>query len=205
MSDESVPGNDLVQTYIDFRSNSPKDERSLYFRQEAMKQRFEAQVSDAAERSWDLPQLMVVPEGEYLPLLLEARELYEYGYFYSCVAMCGIVSERLVKDTLRASMRIARDSEIEIPSNEAFDQLERVEVSGIINFLGKAALLSEDASKAAKKLVELRNAYAHARGKEPQADAIEAIKKLHIIIEDTVSLFKNHKFRDGKLIDKSTP
>jgi hypothetical protein len=36
-------------------------------------------------------------EGEYLELLIEARKLYVEGYFYSCVAMCGIVAEDSLK------------------------------------------------------------------------------------------------------------
>jgi hypothetical protein len=141
------------------------------------------------ERLWDLPSIMVKPEGEYLALLTEARALYLAGHFYACVAMCGIVGERLVKDAFRASVLLQKGGPPQPPSNAALDQLERVEVSGIVRFLKEAELLSGEAAKAAERLCELRNQYAHARGKSSQSDALKAIKLLHILVEATVAVF----------------
>ena len=144
------------------------------------------------------------PEGEYLALLIEARNLFVAGSFYACVAMCGIVGERLSKDILRVSLLVRRDSRTEVPSATAFDQLEHVEVNGLVRFLKETGLLSPDAARAAADLGELRNKYAHARGNQPEKDALAAIKLLHKIVEDTVSVFKEFEVSDGKLVRRES-
>jgi hypothetical protein len=118
--------------------------------------------------------------------------------------MCGIVGERLVKDVMRAAVRIEKDGAIEQPVEKAFDQLERVEVSSMVRFLKEAGLLSETASRAADELLQLRNAYAHARGKSPEDDAAKAVTWLHAVVEDTVSVFKQFEVKDGKFVKKTS-
>ena len=182
---------EYMEVYIDFLPNQPKDEQGKKMLRQMLSTRFEQKLTSAVERIFDLPPLMLKPECDYLRLLVEARELYVEGRFYSCVATCGIVGERLVKDIFRASVLIQQSGISHTPSEGALDQLERVEISGIIHFLREAKLLADDAAKAADKLSQLRNKYAHARGKEPDLDALRAIKLLHQVVEETVSLFKN--------------
>ena len=75
-------------------------------------------------------------------------------------------------------------------------------MNGIVRFLGKAELLNVDAAKAALKLGEMRNQYAHARGQNPEDDAIKAIKLLHVLTEATVSVFKEFELKAGALTPK---
>jgi len=167
-----------------------------------LQKHFEMRLADSVERVWDLPPIIVNPQGEYLYLLLEARDLYIAGHFYSCVAMCGIVGERLIKDVLRTYILIQKDGSVKPPPEIAFDQLERIEVNGIIRFLRESELLSIDASKAADNLGQLRNQYAHARGKEPQPDALKAIRLLHVVVEGTVSILKDFNIKEGAFVRK---
>lgn len=118
--------------------------------------------------------------------------------------MCGIVGERIIKDVLRASVRLEKDGVIHIPQDKAFDQLEYVEVAGIIRFLKETELIAANPAKAAEDLGKLRNRYAHARGKNPDRDALEAIKLLHSLIEGTVSMFKEFEIKDGVFVRKPT-
>jgi hypothetical protein len=46
--------------------------------------------------------------------------------------------------------------------------------------------LSERGLKAADDLGQLRNKYAHARGKSSEADALRAMNLLHTLVEETV-------------------
>ena len=103
---------------------------------------------------------------------------------------------------LRNSVLIEKDGKNQRPSDDAFNQLEYVETYGIINFLKATGLLSENAAKAAQDLGVLRNKYAHSRGKNPEKDAIEAIKYLHTIVEDTVSIFKGFDLQHGVMMFK---
>jgi len=159
---------------------------------------------DAVERMWELPSVILQrPTDEYIALLVEARELFTMGYFYACVAMCGIVGERLIKDLLRTSILVSIDGVTNLPTDEAFDQLERVDVSALARFLNRSNLLSDGAKRAADDLMVLRNQYAHARGKNAQADALESITKLHALLEGTVSLLKDYEIVNGQFVAKT--
>jgi hypothetical protein len=190
------------KVFIDFLPNQPQTDQSRENFRGILRQSLEGRLEDSVARMWVLPRLAVKPEGEYLALLLESRELYVDGRFYSCVAMCGIVGERLVKDVLRGSVLIQKDGAATAPSEKAFDQFEHVEVSGIISFLKEAAILSDDAARAARNLGELRNAYSHARGKDAQSDALKAIQLLHTLVEGTVSIFRDFEIKDGAFVPK---
>ena len=191
------------EAYMDNRPKSPhNDEYRKKFRVELIK-KFCGNLPGTIERIWELPCLNITADSKpYSDLLIEARELFINGYFYSCVAMCGIVGERLIKDSLRNSVLIEKEGKNQRPSEDAFDQLERVEMFGIINFLKVSGLLSNDAATAAQKLGKLRNDYAHSRGKDPEKDAIEAVKYLHTIVEDTVSVFKGFDLQHGVMVLK---
>jgi hypothetical protein len=181
-----------TEVFLDLLPNQPKDNETRELLCKEFSAEFGRRLPEAVERVWELPAMIVKPCGEYLPLLLEARELFLSGCFYSCVAMCGIVGERLVKDVFRSSVLIWKNGKVEPSTDTAFDQFERVEVSAIVRFLKEADLLSAEAAKSAMDLGELRNQYAHARGKKPQEDALRAIKLLHVLVDDTVSVFKTH-------------
>lgn len=177
--------------YIDYHSESRNDQVREEIRQ-YLRHRFEEKLPEAVERIWDLPNLVLKKPSEiYTELLIEAFDLYIDGYFYSCVAMCGIVGERIIKDELRAAVLIKKGNQVRSPDSTSFDQFEHLDVSSIARFLNKAELLSDRAFKAADSLGQLRNSYVHARGKDPKEDAISAIKMLHMLIEDTVSIFKD--------------
>jgi hypothetical protein len=118
--------------------------------------------------------------------------------------MCGIVGERLVKDMFRTSVLINKAGGASRPTDKALDQLERADISGVVRFLREAELLGDEPGKAAQSLCEIRNQYAHARGKDPHKDAISAIKLLHALIEGTVSVFKDFGVTDSGLVRRTT-
>lgn len=153
--------------------------------------------SEEVLRRWsELPDLDPTA-GPHVPLLLEARELYRHGHFYSCVAMCGIASERIVKDILGEGLAVRKDEEGEstkqaVPlPDEAIAELDRFELSAIARFLVKAGLLVPEARKAVLDLAQLRNRYAHGSGMKSPEDALKAIGLLHDVVNRTVSFFAN--------------
>lgn len=194
----------FMEVYLDLLPNQPKNDQSRDNLGEMLRNRFEQRLPDAVERVWELPPIILRGASEeYVGLLKEARDLFVAGYFYSCVAMCGIVGERLVKDLLRSSVLINKDGNPARPSGAAFDQFERADLGGIIRFLKEAELMGADTYKATENLVQLRNKYAHARGREPGTDAIAAIKMLHTLVEGTVSVFKDFEIKEGKFVPKT--
>jgi hypothetical protein len=173
--------------HFDNLPNYPKNEETRKSFRELLLKEFDERLNESVERLFELPAI-VVRSGDYLDLLLESRGLFVAGQFYSCVAMCGIVGERLVKDLLHTSIKIEVGNSTERPSKKAIRQLEKAQIAVLIDFLEEVSVLSAKAAKAAKSLGDLRNVYAHGSGKDPHGDARKAVGYLHEIIEDTVSL-----------------
>lgn len=199
MSDEE---NKTPQMFVDFLPNHathPKLQDSV---RDMHRRNLERDLENIISRQGQLPQLMVFIVGDYVNLLTEARNLFCYGYFYACVAMCGIVTERVMKDILRNHVCTLSQNVVYRPSDKAFDQLEYVDMRSITNFLAEAGLIDSGVKTAATKLGELRNKYAHARGQDPQEDALKAIQFLHKIIDGTFSVLKDHTIKDGKIVPK---
>jgi hypothetical protein len=192
------------KVFLDLLPNQPKDDQTRESNRRMLRAQFEGQLADNVERMWELPPIILnQASGRYRDLLLEARDLFIAGYFYSCVAMCGIIGERLVKDMFRASVFLQKNGQITRPMDAAFDDLDYLGARNLVEFLGKCAILEDDAQKAALKLQTLRNRYAHAKGKKPEADAINAIKLLHVIVEGTISVFKECEIKNGAFEFKS--
>ena len=189
-----------IKVYVDATPNLPKNDQTTADVANMLRQTFEQGLPEAVERKWQLPFLLLQrPDDNYLALLIESRELFVAGYFYSCVALCGIVGERLTKDLLRASVHVqGADGKVLRPASEAFDQLERVDASALVRFLKAAGLIDDACKKAALDLGELRNKYAHARVKGQPQDAAAAIGLLQTLVEATVSVFRDFELKPGK-------
>ena len=75
------------------------------------------------------------------------------------------------------------------PTNEAeVRALESFEAEKIRKFLLKCGILSKKSADALQELMELRNKYAHAGGKEPASDSQQALKLLMDVVDGTVCL-----------------
>ena len=195
---------DTKAIYCDFNPNHARDPFLVEGLKARLRAKCEAKSEQVVARLATLPELMVYSHfGEYIPLLKEAREIYSQGYFYSCVAMCGITAERMVKDILRGSVLVrSGTTEATQPDTKAFDQFERIDVSGLARFLLEANIIEKAAWEALDALFQLRNKYAHARGKAAEADALKAINHLHTFVDLTTSVLKHNKIRDGRLVPK---
>lgn len=167
-----------------------------------LRQEFESQIDDIISKYASLPWLMIHP-GEYCDLLTEARTLFVSGYFYSCVAMCGITAERIVKDIFSRSLLVILNGQPMRPSDRAIEDLESFGAKDICDFLIDAGVLNVELRSPFKGLGELRNKYTHAGGKRPEKDARTAINHLHKIIDGTVSILKDFDIQEGKLVKKS--
>ena len=170
-------------------------------KREIIRKRLESKIDDVVTRYGSLPALTVYP-GEYCNLLMEARELFVQGYFYSCVAMCGITAERILKDIFTTSVLVISDGQATSPNDTAIKDLESFGAKEMCEFLIHAGVLDQKLRPAFKDLGELRNKYAHAGGKKPKQDASAAIAYLHTIVDGTVSILKDFNIREGKLVRK---
>ena len=192
--------------YVDFLSFGGGDPSDRELTRKHLLEEFTKGLESAVDRRLSLSTLILdEPFEDYLPLLLETRTLFTLGLYYSCVAMCGIVGERLLKNLFRSSVRIELKDRIAVPQKSAFDQLERIEMRAITAFLRKTQALSEGAFRAAYQLQEIRNDYAHSRGEDSRGDSLKAMRWLDAIIGEAVSLLRHHPPSDGKSDERIKP
>ena len=170
---------DLIPNMLKDAAWGPKEKKRLA---KSLCERFELRIDDAVTRYSSLSPLMV-HAGDYCDLLREARDLYVYGYFYSCVAMCGITAERIAKDIFMRSLLVISDGKALPPSSEAMEDLESFGAKSICKFLIDVGLLKKKLQASFKNMGELRNKYSHAGGKTPEKDAQNAIGYLHDIVD----------------------
>jgi hypothetical protein len=64
-----------MEVFLDLLPNQPRNDATREDFRRLFRERWEERLDDSVERVWDLPAIIVQPRGEYLPLLLEAREL----------------------------------------------------------------------------------------------------------------------------------
>lgn len=167
-----------------------------------LKQELEHKLNEMIDRYKRLPAVMV-QHGESSKLLYEARKLYVEGYYFSCIAMCGITVERIAKGLLLKSVLFRKGNKLSLPSKDLIKELNRIEINTVRELLIKSGVIDKKLRNPFIKLAELRNKYVHSGGENLENDAKNAIDYLHVIIEGTVSVFKNFKIEDGKLVLKS--
>lgn len=192
----------LIPLYVDFLPNHATNPMLADSLKDSYRKRLESDLDNIVTRQGQLSTLMVKP-GEYVQLLVESRTLFCFGYYYACVAMCGIVAERIIKNIMRNNVYTVDENVVSKPSDKAFDQLERVDIRSITNFLAEAKLIELDVKTAAINLSDLRNQYVHARGQNPEKDALKAITHLQKIVDETVSILKSHTISEGRLVAKT--
>jgi hypothetical protein len=160
----------------------------------SLQERLKTRLPEMVSRYATLP-ILLVRRGEYYTLLIEARELYIQGYFYSCVAMCGITAERIIKDIFTESLCFKKHDKSQPKglNDKAKSDLDSFNSKKICDFLISSGILTAKLRKPLTELGKLRNKYAHAGGKDPDNDSRSAIEYLHQIVEGTVSLLNYHK------------
>jgi len=175
---------------------------------ELMRQELERDLGKRISRYKELPAIMIQVSGkngkdEYAKLLQEARKLYVEGKFYSCVIICGVTSERIAKDILRKMIALKLLKKPDKTKILNFlKQLDRIPMDVVYNSIIAVEAVNKSTRKTFEKLSKLRDNYVHARRVESQEDAQKAIKYLHEIVEETVSVFKKYKIQQGKLVLK---
>lgn len=174
--------------YADFSPNSAKhhiDELSKASQEQLVKlpsgaMGVKAVAHDMWERVFQLPPLLI-EGGPYCQLVREARDVFVNGHFYACVAMCGISLERFQRDKVA-------------PFGAAQKKIEEV-----IRILQKNRVLLPETIDLCKKMVKLRNKYAHGRGANPKEDALKALTWMHSFIDNETSLMRHYAIVDGIL------
>ncbi len=171
--------------FVDFTPNDAK--LQLSGRPTVTNDRAQQQAREL-ERFRRLAKLhpLLIEEGEYCKLLIEARDTFVDGHFYACVAMCGITFERFQRDKARP-----------------YGAKSRAQMPEIREILSRVKVLEKESLQFCKDMATMRNAYAHGRGQNPKRDALKALTWLHKLIEKETSLMRNYQIRHGALFRTS--
>ena len=203
-ANSNIDKSETLQVHLDTIPNLLKVQGQEEKVKNMLRDKFEKGINAMIMRYRELPAI-IVEYGRYSNLLLEARQLYLEGKYYSCVAMCGITAERIAKEVLRKNLLIRKKKdEWNSPSDEQSEILDRIDMNSIRELLVKSGIVDNSLRKPFQSLAELRNKYSHATGDSPNDDAKSAIEYLHQIIDGTVSVFVNYDISDGTFILKQT-
>ena len=125
---------------------------------------------------------LLIEVGDYCQLLREARDVFIRGYFYSCVAMCGIAMERFQFDKAAP-----------------YGATRKHKMYQLRNILMENNVLKPQSLELCEKMADLRNGYAHGHGVNPQEDAVKALGMVQQFIEVETSLMRKYHIVNGKL------
>jgi hypothetical protein len=188
-------GGQIQPAYADFRPNDAK--RHLSEESSKGSQKRPAELPSGAmdeksfahhkdERLSQLPPLLI-EVGPYCKLLREARDVFVDGYFYACVAMCGISFERFQRDKA-----------------EPYGATRKHKMSRVRKILQENKVLKLETLAPCKKMAKLRNDYAHGDGLKPKEDALKAIQWMHSFIDNETNLMRDYVIVNGVLSRKRT-
>jgi hypothetical protein len=173
--------------YADFSPNAAK----LHLQEQLLKGSQEQLVesplgehpltADTYERFSRLPPLLI-ENGPYCELIREARDVFVDGYFYACVAMCGISFERFQRDKAK-------------PYGATLEH----KMWQVRCMLQENQVLSPESISLCKSMADLRNEYAHGHGLNPKEDALKSLTWMHAFIDNETNLMRDYVIVDGIL------
>jgi hypothetical protein len=105
------------------------------------------------------------------------------GYFYACVAMCGISLERFQRDRAKP-----------------YGATGNPKISQVQKRLRANRLVTPETLALCKSMADLRNKYAHGQGSRPREDALKALAWMRSFINNETNLMRDYLVVDGVLV-----
>jgi hypothetical protein len=167
--------------YADFRPNAAKRDLKEKTSKSPRDQGKSLLVYDKLERLSKLPPLLI-EDGPYCRLIREARDVFVDGYFYACVAMCGISFERFQRDKAAP-----------------YGATRKHKMWEVRHILEDNKVLSSGSFCLCKKMADLRNDYAHGHGLNPKKDALKSLEWMRSFIDNETNFMRDYVIIDGIL------
>jgi hypothetical protein len=149
-----------------------------------------------ARRHLRLPAFIALQEDEFLPLLIEARQAYISGHFFSCIATGITTADRICN-------RLARRYGLPPTTQKA---LFRMTFGQKIDNLHASGVITDSLRSILIKMNMIRNRHLHP--KEPlrqltlKRDGLKILRLLHEFLEGTFSVFRDYRIENGKFVPK---
>lgn len=153
--------------------------------------RVEDDATNRVRRQLRLPAYMVHPDDRILPLLVETRETYVDGHYFSSVAAAATTADSVCL-WLLDRYGIDNATRRQVTDFTLGQKIEKIRALGLIDDT-QAALL--------RKLNSLRKKHLHPgvaiSVQQRKKDALAALKLLHEFLEGTVSLTRDYVIEEG--------
>ena len=190
-----------IEMYIDSMPGSLIDERTsenaISEYKKYLSKRFRKDLPTILERTKKLSNIRTTNTNPCLNLLLESREAYTKGLFYSTIAMAGISAERYA---IEISTKIVfKSSNKEISLEDLFERLSQ---SQRIKILSELGLIGSEIKNELNEINKIRNKYIHPkRIGDLEKDALIIVNRMAKILE--IEFNENYYIKEGKLVPKA--
>lgn len=180
-----------------FNTGSPNGKRALVLRRgRELIDEVTSEATARVKREISLPHLLIHNDDEFLPLLLEARSTYRDGYYFSCIAASVTTADRIC-------LRLAEH--FGVPTSE-MSWLEEQTLGRKIDRLASLLLIDTYQVGILKTINTIRTRHLHPRHDISHTmlrrDARASMTLLHQLLDGTVSVYRDHAFRDGIMVPK---
>ncbi len=184
-----------------FRTIADPKARKAFLKSELLKRYKESLDEAKLERYLErhASGLLLGGVTPFMRFYAEAHTLYNEGYFYSCVCVCGITAERVEAEIVRrAKSQIGAEE-----YGKQRQQWENESHKGTANFLTHLGLITRSVADVLIRLWHKRTDYVHPSGPlQPADDAKSCIEDLAFVINELADAFKFFDIRDGVLVPK---
>ncbi len=195
-------GENLLPMAIDLVRNSyvgsatTKRRLTLELKRARIEQEMQA-ATDKVRRYLKLPAYIIYQDDEVLPLLLEARESYIDGHFFSCIAASVTAADRICNGLLER---------YGVDRNTRRKLLEENTLGQKIPQLRRRKLIGAAQQETLESLNILRKKHLHPKyavgGRTMRRDAFSALTLLHKFLEGTLSVFRDYAIENGRLVPR---
>lgn len=149
------------------------------------------------KRQLKLPALLVFQDDEFLPLLLEARQTYIDGYFFSSIATAVTTVDRIC---------IRLSEHYELPKSFR-EWLLKETLGNKFDRLRAKGVLTEKQAELVREINEIRKRHLHPKktisALTLKRDVFRSILLLHQLLEGTFSVYRDHTLLQGRIVPKS--
>ena len=181
----------IIDITKDTYSKLDKKGRRKYRKQlsKEFKKYFDAKLNEVVSRSISVENLNVIKNIAFFDLVSEARSLYIEGFYYSTVALCGVIGENICRT-------IVESAEITINQKKLENKkpLIRLEFSALNKILIGLNLISQNSYRNLEIIRKLRNDYVHGK---TLSNITNAKKDAKISINCIITILKN-EFKPGR-------
>ena len=181
----------IIDITKDTYSKLDKKGRREYKKQlsNKFKKYFDAKLNEVVSRSISVENLNVIENIQFFDLVYEARSLYVEGFYYSTVALCGVIGENVCRTIVESTVITINQKKLENKK-----PLIKLDFSALNKILIGLNLISQNSYLNLEKIRKLRNDYVHGK---TLSNIANAKKDAKISINCIITILKN-EFKPGR-------